>query len=81
MREMKEKQIKSFWKKVKKTELCWEWIGSKTPLGYGRLVYDRYAHRVSWEISNGKIPQGYSFSFTFFSLERGRASSCAHSSL
>jgi hypothetical protein len=41
---------------------CWEWIGCKTPLGYGRTTYmgkSQYAHRISWIMSHGDIPAGY----------------------
>jgi len=40
---------------------CWIWTGSKTWDGYGRIQRSReniYAHRVSWELANGPIPQG-----------------------
>ena len=43
---------------------CWEWIGSKGPKGYGRMREGaresriKGAHRVSWEIHNGEIPDG-----------------------
>lgn len=56
-----------FWKKVskgKKTE-CWEWIGNQSPAGYGRIQRGGKnsphlnAHRVSYELHNGKIPDGY----------------------
>lgn len=53
-----------FWAKIQKTEGCWLWIGGHNAEGYGRLgrgergsVID-YAHRVSWEIANGPIPDG-----------------------
>ncbi len=53
-----------FWKKVNKVGLgdCWEWIGAKTPLGYGKIGVDhktKYAHRVSWELHNGRIKKGF----------------------
>ncbi len=35
---------------------CWEWTGSLTE-GYGSFDH-RKAHRVSWEMHNGPIPQG-----------------------
>jgi len=60
-----------FWSKVDKDgpvqphcpELgpCWEWTGSRSPAGYGqtRIFWKLYAaHRVSWEKSNGPIPDG-----------------------
>lgn len=40
---------------------CWTWIGSKDEHGYGRLnLQGRIikAHRVSWAIHNGPIPDG-----------------------
>jgi hypothetical protein len=40
---------------------CWEWMGTKNPNGYG-LFSSRYfsgaAHRASWEIFVGPIPDG-----------------------
>lgn len=49
-----------FWQKVRKTESCWEWIGSGNGKGYGRIWVDgrlRYAHRVAWELTNRPVPQ------------------------
>lgn len=40
---------------------CWEWTGTIGANGYGQLWRDSenaHAHRVSWEIINGPIPQG-----------------------
>lgn len=42
-------------------ESCWEWGGSKTFTGYGRVWIDGkhvYAHRLAWELTNGEIPKG-----------------------
>ena len=59
--------LKSFLARVEKTDGCWNWTGGKTVAGYG-LLYEclqgsrkvrRYAHRVMWELHNGKIPEGY----------------------
>lgn len=50
-----------FWKKVNKTETCWLWQGAKHSGGYGgvrRVGYPNLAHRVSWHITNGPIPEG-----------------------
>ena len=47
-----------FWKKVVKTDSCWEWIGGKS-VGYGMiLAYGRVrlAHRVSLELNEGRRP-------------------------
>lgn len=51
-----------FWEKVRKTDGCWEWLAYTCKFGYGRIggvrgqVLD--AHRVSWELHNGPIPEG-----------------------
>lgn len=48
-----------FWEKVNKTGECWIWIGTNHNTGYGKIKIDRedvLAHRLSWEIHNGKIP-------------------------
>lgn len=42
---------------------CWEWTGFKNKLGYGRFYVDRangirQAHRVSYELHVGPIPDG-----------------------
>jgi hypothetical protein len=54
-----------FWEKVRKSDQCWEWIASKTRNGYGFFHrggrVDRKpirAHRLSWELHNGPIPDG-----------------------
>jgi len=54
-----------FWSKVKKTETCWLWQASKRNKGYGAFVWCKNgevvqgrAHRFSWEIHNGAIPNG-----------------------
>lgn len=59
-----------FWKKVNKDGAvqdhckhlgpCWEWTGSITENGYGKIIKSRgeyaiRAHRVSWEITNGEL--------------------------
>ena len=50
------------WQKyVKQTPACWLWIGFCDEHGYGRLhVAGRpdLAHRLSWEIHYGAVPQG-----------------------
>lgn len=40
---------------------CWEWNGAKSN-GYGSFRINgksHYAHRVSWLINNGRIPEGF----------------------
>lgn len=51
-----------FWDKVDKCDDgCWNWLGSLAGGGYGGIGVNgkmMYAHRISWEISFGKIPNG-----------------------
>jgi hypothetical protein len=55
-----------FWAKVEKTPGCWLWIGQLTRKGYGSIWESSRreggrivaAHRVSWEIHFGPIPDG-----------------------
>lgn len=56
-----------FWKKVEPIPFhsCWEWVGSKTRLGYGQMSgggagRKMSAHRASWHIHFGEIPAGAS---------------------
>lgn len=41
---------------------CWLWIGAALPRGYGRITVrtgvSDYAHRLSWEMHRGGIPDG-----------------------
>lgn len=55
-----------FWPKVNvlgETQ-CWNWMASIKPNGYGQIGRGGrgagvvYAHRASWELVNGKIPDG-----------------------
>lgn len=51
--------MKRFFDKVDKTENCWNWKAA-TRSGYGVLKINRKlisAHRLSWEIHYGKIPE------------------------
>lgn len=55
------KVIARFWRKLDKSGDCWPWIGEKSPEGYGQMTtpYGNIrAHRLSWTIANGKIPDG-----------------------
>ena len=51
-----------FWAKVRKTRGCWWWEGTKNNMGYGTFMRvspkKELAHRVSWMIANGAIPDG-----------------------
>ena len=61
---LSEKYINSFWSKVEKLsdDQCWKWKGYKNRQGYGRMGIAPSqcvnAHRVSWTIHNGAIPEG-----------------------
>jgi hypothetical protein len=54
--------MKRFFDKVEKTEDCWLWTaGSRGKTGYGAFKLDGKvidAHRLSYEIHNGKIANG-----------------------
>lgn len=49
-----------FWRFVEKLSdaECWNWTGSKSPKGYGKLPYgnEQQAHRVSYILFKGEIP-------------------------
>jgi len=50
-----------FWDKVQKTDTCWLWIGSTNQDGYGRFNIGGKlggAHRYSFELHTGEIPEG-----------------------
>lgn len=50
-----------FWKNVTRGPGCWLWSGSRNDKGYGHIhVFNKtiQAHRASWEIANGQIPDG-----------------------
>jgi len=66
------KDVDRFWVKVRKSAHgCWEWTASRFG-GKGKRLYgqysltgrngtsNQYAHRVSWEMANGPIPDGLS---------------------
>jgi hypothetical protein len=54
--------LQRFWKRVEKTDGCWNWTGYKYPKGYGRYDHpalpEQYAHRMSYTIHFGPIPEG-----------------------
>lgn len=52
-----ESETARFWKKVEKSENCWQWTGAKNPVGYGLAVFEdrvQPAHRVSWKLEFGE---------------------------
>jgi hypothetical protein len=47
-----------FWPKVRKTDECWIWEGSKTKGGYGTFLLNgkrTSASRAAWELENGPL--------------------------
>ena len=57
-----------FWSRVepfnvRRADACAHWLGHKLPAGYGTLKdaagNTHYAHRVSWSLLNGDIPNGH----------------------
>lgn len=55
--------LRSFWKRVdiRSDEECWNWTGSKTTQGYGRVLINyqrKWAHRIAFELTYGSIPEG-----------------------
>ena len=62
---MDEKIIKRFWSKVEVSDGCWLWLDALVGIGYGRFYIDEArpycrAHRFSWELEHGPIPDGLS---------------------
>jgi hypothetical protein len=62
-RPLDEKGIQDFWQKVAAPNErgCMEFSGSRGPTGYGCHSFKsfrHYAHRLSWELTNGEIPEG-----------------------
>lgn len=52
-----------FWRFVQKSEGCWAWTADKVTGGYGRFARGGrpklvLAHRFSYELANGPIPDG-----------------------
>ena len=61
---MDDRTLHRFWAKVDKRgdDECWPWIGARLPGGYGSLQFRGKpcgAHRVSYEINVGPIPDGH----------------------
>lgn len=55
------KLIKDFESKVEpipEGDGCWEWVGFIRPNGYGQFGRKEKAHRASFRLNNGQIPDG-----------------------
>jgi hypothetical protein len=53
--------LQLFLEKVEKTRTCWLWNAYRNHDGYGRARHNGKqtgAHRVSWQLHNGPIPEG-----------------------
>ncbi len=57
--------VERFWPKVHRTDTCWLWIAGKNHWGYGKFGICKrgpgsivQAHRFSWELHFGPIPDG-----------------------
>ena len=57
-----------FWARVEPFDVrdgdaCAMWLGHRLPAGYGTVTdadgVQHYAHRVSWELLHGPVPQGH----------------------
>lgn len=58
-----DKVIERFWAKVKKTRSCWNWTAGLKGAGYGTFMIEKTgfsAHRVSYELAYGPVPEGMS---------------------
>lgn len=50
-----------FWARVEKSDACWLWTGPLINAGYGKFKVEsrtRSAHRFSYELRHGPIPEG-----------------------
>ena len=52
-----------FWSRVQKTDTCWLWTAARQSNGYGVLGIPRQrrvvrAHRMAYELTHGRIPDG-----------------------
>jgi hypothetical protein len=61
MEKMQRDLLPRFWAKVAKSDGCWLWTGALDH-GYGKFsgpgTVQHRAHRFSWQLHNGPIPEG-----------------------
>jgi len=59
---MNANKIRLFWLKVDQSgDGCWNWVAAINHAGYGLFSFEkksRLAHRISWMIYHGEIPDG-----------------------
>lgn len=57
---IEQRRLERFWAQVEKTDTCWLWRAGTSAAGYGHAQRDGegYAHRVSYILENGPIPDG-----------------------
>ena len=68
MKNLSDRDIERFNKRVKKSDGCWKWTGKLRPDGYGRMLTHpegkkptiEYVHRIAWIMENGSVPEGFS---------------------
>jgi|SRR3990172_371240 len=58
--------LTDFWKRVniRSENECWNWVGYKQSEGYGCIVFhgkQQLAHRIAYETTYGKIPEGIGY--------------------
>jgi hypothetical protein len=59
--EIVERNIRSFWEKVEKSDGCWTWKAWKDKAGYGKIQVGKtyfLAHRFSFMLHGGTFPEG-----------------------
>lgn len=78
-----------FWSKVDTSggpDACWPWLGYVMKRGYGQIGAPGrgssmlYAHRLSYELAHGPIPDGLTIDHTCHNKDLGcvRGFSCPH---
>ncbi|HEY3498039.1 MAG TPA: HNH endonuclease signature motif containing protein [Polyangiaceae bacterium] len=63
---LSESDVRRFWSKVERGSGCWLWRAARNDFGYGVLRItvapkrsrNERAHRLSWLLANGTIPDG-----------------------
>lgn len=61
-----------FWAKVRRTDYCWFWTGQTNIGGYGAHGKGGLAHRISWELTRGPIPESRDKCFVLHTCDNRR---------